>query len=136
MAFKLSKKEITRKNALEAALRSSGDALETMLESFNEFFLAWESEATAAIDTHNEARAEAAEWLTDLANDRRAAFDEKSERWREGEAAEAADAWISSIEDAANGLDELSFEIPEAFEVPDFSEAPALLDELDGGAAP
>ena len=56
------------------------------------------AEGQKLFDAFDTAASELSQWLADLAEDWNGQFDEKSEKWQEGEAGEAARAKIDIIE--------------------------------------
>jgi hypothetical protein len=80
MAFKLTKDEAARKTHIMEALAEA------------------RAEIEAAGDRYNEVLEQARAFAQEVAEDRRADWDLKSERWQEGDKGQAADAWISEWE--------------------------------------
>lgn len=68
---------------------------------------------------------DAARALQDKINDHRDAYEDKSERWQEGDRGEAVREWIEKIEEMATEMENVTIddvEMPEIDEPEDFSE--------------
>lgn len=127
MAFKLTKAEDARKSELESELEQlqneATDGLEelrdkiaALVEDFNREF----------VEPLTEKINEAYGFVEDIQNERQGDFDDKSERWQEGERGEAAQSWLQEWENGLQGL-----EAPSPLEMPDLTfEVPAGSDAL------
>lgn len=129
MAFKLTKEEKKNRDEHVKSIDSKRDDLQGAINAYNEKMEEVKAELQEAIDVYNdkmnEAKAKVEEALSDynsalgdaksfaddVANQGNSDFDDKSERWQEGEAAEAAREWIDAWENAE--LDEVEFDFPE-----------------------
>ena len=100
MAFKLTKSQVVKINALASLLESQAD------------------EVKGAISSYNETLANSRSLLEDVACELDSEFENKSERWQEGERGEAVRAWIDLFEETCNDLEDL--------EMPEFSHSEAL----------
>lgn len=130
MAFKLNKQEDARKSELEQELEqlvgSATDGLEELREKIGELVEEFnEKYVTPLGDKMDEARG----FVEDIQNERQEEFDDKSERWQEGERGEAAQSWLQQWEQGASELD-----TPEPLEAPtidwDVPDASGILTEL------
>jgi hypothetical protein len=63
-------------------------------------------ELTGATNAFNLIADEARTFAGSIGSDARSAYDEKSERWQEGDAASDADAWIQTFEEIEGELDD------------------------------
>lgn len=115
MAFRISKAEraelesfatrLTKEQAdLEAVLSEQGAIIEAAYERIN-----------GAIDTYNGATADAKSFIEDIGSQAESDFEEKSDRWQEGERGEATREWIDAIDNVVSELEEIeqfTFETP------------------------
>lgn len=129
MAFKLTKTEAARRNGLAKALAERADALRDGIECFNAAASEHWAEVEAARDEYNRALEEARSFVEEVREARQAEFDDKSERWQEGERGEAAAAWLAEWEQP--DLDDVELDGPEPVEEPDLGHAEALVDLPD-----
>jgi F0F1-type ATP synthase membrane subunit b/b' len=130
VAFRLTKQEDARKSELESELEQlvgeTTDGLEELKEKI-----------TALVDDFNkefveplsEKITEAYGFVEDIMNERQGEFDDKSERWQEGERGQAAQSWLQDWENGLQGLEAPSLlEAPDLyFDVPDANNALAEL---------
>lgn len=79
----------------------------------------------AAVEKYNEKIQAIKDAYESVAEDARAYYDERSEKWQEGDAGTNYMEWIDQLE--AVDLDEVELDIPEDIEMPDF---PDLSEEL------
>ena len=107
MAMKVSKAQRSAISEAADALRGCKDTLTAQIEDYN----AKRTELQAAID--------------DVKDALRSEFDDKNEGWQNGERGQAADAWISEIEDKASQLDdELEVEMLDIDDITSFGDQP------------
>ncbi len=126
MAFKLTKKEMVTRDQIVAALREKGGGLEEAISTFNTAFEEAWGAVDAALTEYNDALAEAKEFTDEIHGDRQNEYDEKSEKWQEGERGEIASSWLGEWEGI--DLSEIEIEKPDEIDVPDLSHA----DDLEG----
>jgi hypothetical protein len=114
VAFKLTKAEDARKSEYESELNQivgDADDAKTELESKIEDLIREFNEKV--VDPLNEKLNEVRGFVEDIKNERQGEFDDKSERWQEGERGEAAQEWIQRYESAESELEEMSqIEVP------------------------
>lgn len=119
VSYALTAEEATRRSELSERLRELADELSRALGTFGEALdEAWGPVEDAA-SAYNEALGEAREFAEDVATTRRETFEDRSERWREGDEGERASGWIEEWERAAGELDEVDLERPSAPDEPD-----------------
>lgn len=117
MAFKLDKKELERKAGLVEALNEQAGKLDDALATYNaEAGLLWDK-LQFEIEAYNEIVAEARGFAEDIANAATEEYDNKSEKWQEGERGQAASEWKDAWEN--NELDEIEVEKPEEITMDD-----------------
>lgn len=109
MAFKLTKAEDARKAEIEANLEQLvgevedgrnelQEAIQKLVDDFNEKY----------IDPFNAALGEAGGFIEDIYNERQNEYDERSERWQEGDNGQNAYEWLQNWENAVGELEEMS----------------------------
>ena len=80
------------------------------------------------------AREELRSVLDDLVNEAETYYDERSDKWREGDAGSAYEDWKSQIENARDSVDvELQYQIDES---PSFDDWDTVIDAVSDGAIP
>jgi oligoendopeptidase F len=89
--------------------------LEDRINNYNEAVISLRS----AHDECQEAIVKVREWVENIASDRRDKFDEKSEKWLESEAGDAASEWLEAWESFE--IEDIELEIPSEIELPDLS---------------
>jgi exonuclease VII small subunit len=122
VAFKLTSKEDARKSELEAELEQEvgamedaktelQDAIQKLIDDFNE----------QHVEPLNAKLTEARGFVEDIYNERQGEYDDKSERWQEGERGEAAQSWLTEWQTGMDALDDMSpIEAPTVdIEIPD-----------------
>jgi hypothetical protein len=102
MAFKFNKTEQARMGAIIDKLRDIyDDDITEALSALN-----------GAIDRYNEVLAEARGFVEDIYNERQGEFDDKSERWQEGDTGQIAQGWLSELEQIENLSDLPAYDDP------------------------
>ena len=133
MAFKLTKAEHHERALIVEKLTEAKTEVEEAIAAFNaKMEEAW-AEVSAKIETYNETVTAAAEFRDNIVEQRQGEWDDKSERWQEGDRGQSAQGWISEWEGAS--LEPLEVEQPEELEVPDMDHDETLgglPDEVDG----
>lgn len=130
---KLTKQEIVDRDAICSKLRDAREQVDTALTEFNtkrgEAYTAlaaaveafndtqteeWDKVSQAIAD-YNEVVTEADQWKTDVASQIDEYMSERSEKWQEGDRAQAYTDWKSAFEDAS--IEEMSVEEPDQIEI-------------------
>lgn len=115
MAFKLTKQEDARKSELESELEQlvgdATDGLQELRDKIGELVTDFNEKYVTPLA---EKMTEAYGFVEDIVNERQTDFDDKSERWQEGERGQAAQSWLQDWESGMQGL-----EAPESLEAPD-----------------
>lgn len=117
----LSRDQKKQRDELVAALNAKASALGEAWASFE----AAHEHLALAVDQYNGAVGDAETFRDDIAQEMQDYWDERSERWQEGEAGLAYEAWI----DAWTGADLEMIDCPELPDEPETAHADAL-DEL------
>jgi len=114
----LSKVHKARRDEIVAALTEKATVVEDAWARLTEAH----DDLTEAIEAYNEALADAVGWRDDMAQEMQDYFDERSERWQEGEDGTAYGEWINEWQVA--DLEELV--TPELPDEPEFPHADTL----------
>jgi hypothetical protein len=117
MAFKLSKAELEQRSKLIERLNEAHGKLEAAINGYNEQVAELREPVEQAVSTYNEELAEAAAFAAQIAESRQGEYDDKSDKWQEGDKASAAADWISEWENFE--ADEIEIEWPDELELPD-----------------
>lgn len=106
MAFRLTKAEDARKSELEGELNKlfgeADDAKSDLNEKISELVAEFNEKYLGPL---NEKIDEARGFVEDIKNERQEEFDDKSERWQDGERGEAAQEWLQAWENAEAELE-------------------------------
>ena len=102
MAFKLTRSEETRRDILADKLRDARMILDEAVAAQVAIIEDAYAAINAALVPYNEIVEEARGFVEDIASERESEWDDKSERWQEGDRGEAAREWISQWQDAAD----------------------------------
>jgi len=118
MAFKLSKADTERRDGYANDLRETASKLEDAVREYNDAVMTLRGPIEALLAEYNETLEEARGFAEDIATTAEGAFDDKSEKWQEGDKGQAVaewkDAW-ASIE-----LEPIEIEWPEDLAEPEF----------------
>lgn len=123
---RLSKTQLAEKARLLEQLQQAGSRLEEAVADFNRKVEEAKAPVDQAVEEYNAVLAEAKAFAEGIAADAQSHYDDKSEKWQEGERGQAYQAWIGEWENV--NLDDLEVELPAEVELPELS----AVDELDG----
>lgn len=126
MGFKLTKDEAARKAELLLDLQAQYDKLEDAINTYRAEEALLREPVVNALDAYNELVDAARGFAEDVANRAETEYDEKSEKWQEGDRGEAAREWKDAWDNV--NLDEIEIEWPDELSVDD----PGHATELDG----
>lgn len=126
MAFKLTKAEIKERDKFVEQLTIEGSNLANAISRYNEAHAALAQELQDAYDTYNGVVEEAQGFVSEIAESRRGEYDDKSERWKEGEAGELASEFVDAWEGISLEVVELDITIEQ--DQPE----PSHRDDLEG----
>lgn len=96
MPFKLNKTKSKERDALVAALEIAASALNSAVESANEKIGEINAALDKAVSDYSDVLSNVREWRDDLTESAQDEYNEKSDKWQEGEAAGSASAWIEA----------------------------------------
>lgn len=107
MAFKLTKAEDAQKLELEGRLNEAfgiaDDAATALQDKIDELIQAFNNGPLVALNAVVE---EAYNFVEDIHRDRQEEYDERSERWQEGDRGQATSEWLNSWEGALSDLEQ------------------------------
>jgi uncharacterized protein YukE len=115
---RLSKEQLQRRAVLAALLGARQEAVEVARELTNDRV----SRLNETISAYNEALEEARDFVEEITADMTEFFDEKSDRWTEGDAGQAYSSW----KDEWEGFDGDEVDAVDEVEVPDLGHAEEL----------
>lgn len=100
MAFKLDMNTSRRLDALQQSLTEARGVVEDEVARYNDTVAAAHTALAEKLEAYNEIVTETQGVIEDSANEMRAEFDEKSERWQESERGQEVSQWIDALETA------------------------------------
>lgn len=107
MAFKISKSDNAR------IMKLAGE-LDEMRTAINDKIDEWRGEMEDLLEFINAKREELRAVIEDVHSEKQGEFDDKSEKWLEGDRGMATEEWLNAIEDAMNPVyDDYTVEMPE-----------------------
>lgn len=115
---KFSKEQL---DSIEKAVSDVRDAerdLNDEIKMFNEHMDGFRSDVELAIEKYNNKLASLKEVYTGLAETAREYYDERSEKWQEGDAGQAYSDWCDEMENV--DLEPINIELPEEVNEPDY----------------
>ena len=112
----LSKEQDQKKIDLVDAIRTAHDELETAITEYNAAMEEEQDKVQGKLNALNEKIREASDWATGIASEMQSYYDEKSERWQEGENGENYLSWKEEYEGLST--DDVEIDFPEDMEVP------------------
>jgi chromosome segregation ATPase len=132
MAFKTSRDQLARRDALAAELRSRAYALNIAIADFNRQ-LEPLARAVAEAQTHyNDAMESARTLASEIAGPAQEQFDAKSERWQDSDLGTQVRSWIEGWE---MSLDDVELDLPEPLEAIEPDEHAGALESGPGNPA-
>lgn len=117
MAFKMSKAQIKERDEKVAALETAATNLKQEIEESNTRLTEIRENIEAKVNEYNSALEDAKEFMNNIGNDARSEFDDKSEKWQEGDRGQEVSSWIDELENFSP--DEIKVELPDDIEEPD-----------------
>ena|SRR5215469_9890749 len=104
-------------------LREAASELEAAIEAYNEALEPLRERIEGALDHYNEKGSELRAVYLDIHAEAQAYYDDRSERWQEGDAGEEYQEWLDKLENLE--IEELDIDMPEPLdrpEIPDFDD--------------
>lgn len=121
MAFKMTKAQLKERDGLATQLKELGEALKEKREAANAAL----GELRTAVEEYNDRLDAAKTFVDELAEAAQEAYDEKSEKWQEGEKGDAASSWIDELQNAEIP-EELDLVVPDDIDEPELDHAETL----------
>jgi hypothetical protein len=109
MAFKLDKQEIARRERLVGELTEARGKLQDAVSVFNAAVEELKAPLLAALESYNEVIEETRGFVEDIASAADGQFDDKSEKWQEGDKGQQVREWIDAWQNEPFDAIELSF---------------------------
>jgi tetratricopeptide (TPR) repeat protein len=113
---KIDKALLKERDEIIANIRAKREKLDAAIEAYNEAAAKAWGEVEDALQAYNETLDPAREWVAGITGDIDVYVSERSEKWQEGEKAEAYESWKGDYESADSSLEEVSIEQPDQIE--------------------
>jgi hypothetical protein len=113
---KIDKALLKERDEIIANIRTKREKLDAAIEAYNEAAAKAWGEVEDALRAYNETLDPAREWVAGITGDIDVYVSERSEKWQEGEKAEAYESWKGDYESADSSLEEVSIEQPDQIE--------------------
>lgn len=117
MAFKLDKQEMARRDKLVEELRDGRGKLEDAVSTFNAAVEELKAGVVTALESYNEVVGETRGFVEDIASTADGQFDDKSEKWQEGDKGQQVREWIDAWQNEP--FEDVEITFPEELELPD-----------------
>lgn len=132
MAFKLTKADTTLIDRNLGVLVDARRDLDGSIDDFNRVVAEAYRDLSTSLAAYNEAKNELGGTFRDIHGEQEAAYDEKSDNWREGERGVATEEWISTISQIADDLEtDLVIPEPEEIEINDETDFQTFLEDFN-----
>lgn len=126
---KIDKTLLKERDEIVANIRTKREKLDAAIEAYNEAAAKAWGVVEDALQAYNETLEPAREWISGITGDIDVYVSERSEKWQEGEKAEAYESWKSDYESADSSLEEVSINPPDQIEE-DIEDHAQILEEL------
>jgi DNA anti-recombination protein RmuC len=123
---KLDKSRLSRRSEIAAELREKGEALVNAVDAFNEAMGKAAESVKTALDDYNAVVRKAGEFRDEVVSEMEQHYEDRSDKWQEGERGTAYGDWKSNWEEMA--IEDLEVELPDDVDQPDLE----LADEFEG----
>jgi hypothetical protein len=128
MAFRADKNTLRVRDALVSQLSEKRAELDKALEAYNEQIAPLSADLRQAVQDYNTLLFDVRALIEEFATEMQGEFEDKSERWREGDRGQSISEWISELESASD-FEDIEFEEPQEIVI-DADDHAALLDDL------
>lgn len=125
---RISKSDAQRKLELADKLEKAHSVLDNAISVFNERVTELWPSVTEAIETYNQVAQEVNGFKADIAGAIESYMDDRSDKWREGDAAQSYEEWKSAWEE---DIEEAEIDDPDTVEMPELSNGEELRDMED-----
>lgn len=126
MSFSLSKAEQVKRTELVEQLRTAKGKLEDAVAVYNDGLTKLRDELRSKAEEYNTTLVEVRGWTEDIFSQADSDYDDKSDKWRDSDAGEAAQQWKSEWENL--GLDEIELELADDISLEDFYDHADILE--------
>src|SRR5262245_34126167 len=126
---KFTKTHLDQRDAFAKALRERYDDLSTLVEQYNTTMQTLWDEIATAQDAFNQAIVDARDWLEGVEGEMEKYYNDRSERWQEGDAGQAYQEWMQSVNDC--DLTEADLSAPTDLDEPEGADAADNLENLE-----
>lgn len=121
MTFALTKPLQKERDALLDKLRGAATDVQTAISDMNEAMADHKTSVEEAQEVYNELLGELQAFRDARVEEWRGEYDEKSEKWQEGERAETVSSWIEEYEGI--DLEDINIDLPDDVDEPDMDHA-------------
>lgn len=122
--MKFNKPQLAVRDKMLDKLREAQNELVHAVYTLNDELVTLRNKVIDELGVYNAVLTEVQEWRDSVANDLRADWDERSEKWKVTDAGQEASSWIDDLENV--DLDEIDMELPDDLETPDLTHADEL----------
>lgn len=113
---KLSKAQLTERDEIVSQMNEAKDSVTTAVDDYNDALSPAREAVSTAVAEFNSAVEKANSFLGELASDAQNYFDERSEKWQEGDAGDQYNSWKEQFEDE---VEEATFDEPAELDLPE-----------------
>jgi len=123
----LNQEQTKRKGELIDEIRTAHNELDTAVQAYNTAMAAEKIKVEEKLETLNEKIRDSKEWLGDVHSDMDSYFDERSEKWQEGENGQNYSTWKDTYDQVTT--DDVTIDFPDDLDLPD-CETPSEMEDL------
>lgn len=129
----LNKEQQSNLSQLQSDLQDAQEKVESAINDFNANINdLWANSVTESLDNYNKLVQQANEFVEETRDSMQTYYDERSEKWQEGERGQEFQSWL--VEWDSTELEEIDVTMPEETDVPDFQAVEVIAElpsELD-----
>lgn len=125
---KLGKGELTDKARIVGEVDEAKTELEEAVAEYNKVVEEAKGKVTAALEKLNGTIESANEWRSNINNEQDTYYDERSEKWQEGDAGSAYSDWKDNY---STEFDAVEIDLPDELEMPDVGVVEAMEELTD-----
>lgn len=133
MAFKLTKSEEARRIKLRDDLIEAREVMMTEVAQQEDRIRAAVAAINRSFENYNEVLQEARGFVEDIHAERDDEFEERSERWQEGDRGDEAREWLDALQEVIDAMEDIAPVEIDPFEIDPENHA-ELLDDMPEGA--
>jgi len=117
---RINKAKLLEIAAVSGTCQEAAEKLTGAVEAYNEGLAALKAPLEAALQAYQEATAGLKELYEGIAQEAREYYDERSERWQEGEEGAAYNEWAEALEGFE--IEEIEIDFPEEIDAPEVAD--------------